>query len=44
MQEMLKIAVYSISEYKSLVNNMPQVNIVMNMIPKIEENNLDQTY
>ena len=44
MQEMMKIAVFALSQFKGLVSNMPQVNIIMNMLPKIEERNLDMTY
>jgi hypothetical protein len=41
MQEMIKISVYALSEYKGLVRNMPQVNIIMNMLPQIDERKLD---
>jgi hypothetical protein len=44
MQEMIKIAVYALSDYKGLVRNMPLVHIIMNMIPQIDERNLDKTY
>ncbi len=44
MQEMIKIAVFSLSEFKTLISNMPQVNIIMNMLSNIDERNLHQTY
>lgn len=41
---MIKIAVFSLSDFKCLVTNMPHVNIIMNMIPEINERSLEQTY
>ena len=43
MNEVLKIAIYSISEFKTVINTMPQVNIIMNMVAQTDQRQLDKT-
>jgi hypothetical protein len=43
MEEVLKIAIYSISEFKTVINTMPQVNIIMNMVAQTDQRQLDKT-
>jgi hypothetical protein len=43
MEDVLKIAIYSLTEFKSVINKMPQVFIIMNMIAQFEQSQLDRT-
>jgi len=43
MQEMIKLATDSISQLKYGIIQQPQVNIIMNMVPVIDEMALSKT-
>jgi hypothetical protein len=43
MQEMIKLATHAISELRETIVQEPQVNIIMNMVPVIDDLALSKT-
>ncbi len=41
---MLRMAIYKISEFKTIIKTLPQINIVMNQPYQIDKKELDKTY